>query len=124
MGEADATAEDCAAAQSTAVKSTAGESAAGEGSMKLRPSREEVENWNKETWFEVAVILEGTEPTTSAVLQARHGYGAHEILFDHAFAPCVHVGLDGRWHVDLDLLHRTIPAPPVQDRLVTAQSRQ
>ena len=59
--------------------------------------------------IEIIVLLEGTDPTTSNTVQARHSYKGEEIIFDHAFAPCVGRDSEGACQVDFDKFHYVVP---------------
>lgn len=64
--------------------------------------------------LEVLVVVEGIEPYTSSTLMARHSYNykAGEILFNHAFPPCVDLATDGAAIIDLDKFNETIKTIP------------
>lgn len=78
------------------------------------PSRQDVEDFLKNTWIEVVCLVEGIEPTTSATIQARHSYANEDLVFDHGFAPAVsrHRAGGGSWVVDFDRFHSLVPMLP------------
>jgi len=58
-----------------------------------------------EAQIEVLCLVEGTDPTTSNTLQARHSYIAEDIVFDTEFRSCVHRLPDGKCGIDFDRFH-------------------
>eukprot|EP00451_Oxyrrhis_marina_P007689 CAMPEP_0204281772 /NCGR_PEP_ID=MMETSP0468-20130131/41780_1 /ASSEMBLY_ACC=CAM_ASM_000383 /TAXON_ID=2969 /ORGANISM="Oxyrrhis marina" /LENGTH=150 /DNA_ID=CAMNT_0051259175 /DNA_START=146 /DNA_END=598 /DNA_ORIENTATION=- len=60
----------------------------------------------KSKWFEVVIMVEGVEPSTSSQVQARHSYTQDEIAWEKGFMPCTRIGSDGVVEVDLDRLNR------------------
>jgi len=115
--DSDAAAEDCAAsifAPRLSPESISDLSAAHPAEpTKLRPDRRAVQAFVESAWLEVVVLLEGTEPTTSAVIQARHSYTNVDIEFDKNFASLVSQADDGHWEVDLNKLHEIEDVPPL-----------
>lgn len=65
-----------------------------------------------ERFLEVVVLVEGVEPTTSGICQARHSYlFPEDVLWDMDFEDCTTVGTDGSFvGVDLSRFHKLIPA--------------
>ncbi|EDQ92304.1 uncharacterized protein MONBRDRAFT_30728 [Monosiga brevicollis MX1] len=61
---------------------------------------------------EIIAIIEGVDPHTAATVQARHSYTYRDIVFDHAFAPCVTKGSDGACQLDMYFFHDLVPAGP------------
>jgi len=66
----------------------------------MEPTRDEIQEHLAQGFFEVVVLVEGVEPTTSATLQARHSYtlgGAEggDIVWDMDFAECCRLRADG-----------------------------
>jgi len=60
----------------------------------------------KTKWFEVIVLLEGTEPSTSSTVQARHSYTQDDVVYERGFMPSLRIASDGVVEVDLDRLNR------------------
>lgn len=79
------------------------------------PTRSEVEAFLQSTWLEIAVIIEGIEPISSATIQARHSYTVDELVFDCAFAPTVVRDQREHWVVDIRHFHRLVPSPPTRE---------
>ena len=55
--------------------------------------------------IEIIVSIEGTESVTSNTLQARYSYTGNDIVYNMAFAPCVHIGEDGQAVIDFNHFH-------------------
>ena len=61
-----------------------------------------IEKSNKETiidsYFEIVVLVEGTEPVTGSPIQVRHSYTFSDLIFNGQFMPC--------WRVETDVGNR------------------
>lgn len=64
-------------------------------------------------WFEILVVLEGVEGTTSSTVQARHSYVAEDLVWDHTFAPIFAVDPHEESSViDYTKINDLVEAPP------------
>jgi len=84
----------------------------------VQPTRSNVEAFAGSRHIEVVVLLEGTEPTTSSTLQARHSFVLpDDIEWDRAFEDCVEMGSDARpCAVNLGRFHNLISVDPAAKR--------
>lgn len=61
--------------------------------------------------MEILVLLEGTDASTSARIQARHSYRPCDIMYNHRFATMITRIPDGRRCVDFALFDAVVPVP-------------
>lgn len=73
------------------------------------PSRDNIEAFLAQGYFEVVVLVEGTEPTTGASVQKRHSYvvsgaaGSSDVVWDASLEECCRIRADGSTGVVVDL---------------------
>jgi len=83
------------------------------------PSRDDIKDHLAEGYFEIIVLVEGTEPSTASSLQARHSYvvggGGRDLAWDCDFVECCSfrdkAGNARRLALDLGKFHNLVDRP-------------
>eukprot|EP00811_Abedinium_folium_P024453 NODE_3436_length_2035_cov_31.544549.p1 GENE.NODE_3436_length_2035_cov_31.544549~~NODE_3436_length_2035_cov_31.544549.p1 ORF type:complete len:330 (-),score=60.75 NODE_3436_length_2035_cov_31.544549:160-1149(-) len=71
-----------------------------------------------ESEHEIICILEGTDPSSSCIVQTRHSYTCDDIVFNASFGKCVRRAAGGFCEIDFEKFHEIIPPEETSEVLV------
>merc|ERR1712194_781578 len=75
--------------------------------------RQDVSEVMKKDWFEILIVVEGVDPTTSSTVHARQSYLFEDIVWDHTFVPMFDLQPENRKaNLDFTKINTLTSAPP------------